>query len=364
MTKKKKIMITAIILSVLFILGDAGVLFFSQEKFGRIPQGERLERIMKSPNYNGKQFVNEIESPTMTSEKSKFAIWKDFIFGDKTQTVPDTALTVIKTDLKSLPNDRDWIVWFGHSSYLMNLSGKKVLVDPVFYQDSPVSFVNKMFKGTDVYKPADMPDIDYLVITHDHWDHLDYQVVKELEPRVKKVVTGLGVGEHFEYWGYPAQKLVELDWWESADLENAADGAKFAVTGTPARHFSGRDLRQNKTLWSSFAFKSPKRTIWIGGDTGYGPHFAKVGEKFPDIDLAILENGQYNKDWAYVHTLPEFLGKVMTELDANRYMTVHHSKFCLSKHSYFEPLENAKHAAQESGKPVLMPQMGEVVYLE
>ena len=128
----KKLMITTIILSILFILGDAGVLFLSQEKFGRLPQGHRLERIRQSPNYDGKQFVNEVETITMTGEKSKFAIWKDFLFGDKAQTVPDTALKVIKTDLKSLPQDRDWIVWFGHSSYLMNLSGKKVLVDPRF----------------------------------------------------------------------------------------------------------------------------------------------------------------------------------------------------------------------------------------
>ena len=359
MAKKKKIMITAIVLSVLFILGDAGVLFLSQAKFGRIPQGKRLERIKQSPHYDGKQFVNELETVTMTGDKNIFAVWKDFLFGDKTQTVPDTALNVIKTDLKSLPADRDWIVWFGHSSYLMNLSGKKVLVDPVFYQGSPVSFVNKMFKGTDVYKPADMPDIDYLVITHDHWDHLDYQVVKELEPRVKKVVTGLGVGEHFEYWGYPVEKLVELDWWESANL-----GDGFSVTATPARHFSGRDLKQNKTLWASFLFKAPKRNVWIGGDSGYGKHFKQIGEKFTDIDLAILENGQYNKDWALIHTMPHELCKIMQDLNASRYMTVHHSKFCLSKHSYLEPLENAKHAAQETGKPMLMPQMGEIVEVE
>ena len=359
MTKKKKIMITAIVLSVLFILGDAGVLFLSQAKFGRIPQGKRLERIKQSPHYDGKQFVNEEETVTMTGDKGIFTVWREFLFGDKSQTVPDTALTVVKTDLKALPADKDWIVWFGHSSYLMNLSGKKVLVDPVFYQGSPVSFVNKMFKGTDVYKPADMPDIDYLMITHDHWDHLDYDVVKELEPRVKKVVTGLGVGEHFEYWGYPVEKLVELDWWESADL-----GDGFSVTVTPARHFSGRDLKQNKTLWASFLFKAPKRNVWIGGDGGYGKHFKRIGEKFTDIDLAILENGQYNVDWKLIHTMPEELGKIMQDLNASRYMTVHHSKFCLSKHSYFEPLENAKHAAQETGKPMLMPQMGEVVELE
>lgn len=358
-SKKKRIMITAIVLSILFLLGDAGVLFLSQEKFGRLPQGKRLERIQQSPHYDGKKFVNEIETVNMTSDKSSLAIWKDFMFGDNSQTIPDTALPVIKTDLKALPKDKDWIVWFGHSSYLMNLSGKKILVDPVFYQGSPVSFINKMFKGTDVYKPADMPDIDFLVISHDHWDHLDYQTVKELEPRVKHVVTGLGVGEHFEYWGYPIEKIIELDWWESADL-----GDGFKTTATPARHFSGRDLHQNKTLWASFIFSTPKRTVWIGGDTGYGPHFAKIGERFPGIDLAILENGQYNKDWAQIHTLPEFLVKEIQELKATRYMTVHHSRFCLSRHSYTEPLENARRAAKESGKPVLMPQMGETTYLE
>ena len=358
-SKKKRIMITAIVLSILFLLGDAGVLFLSQEKFGRLPQGKRLERIQQSPHYDGKKFVNEIETVNMTSDKSSLAIWKDFMFGDNSQTIPDTVLPVIKTDLKALPKDKDWIVWFGHSSYLMNLSGKKILVDPVFYQGSPVSFINKMFKGTDVYKPADMPDIDFLVISHDHWDHLDYQTVKELEPRVKHVVTGLGVGEHFEYWGYPIEKIIELDWWESADL-----GDGFKTTATPARHFSGRDLHQNKTLWASFIFNTPKRTVWIGGDTGYGPHFAKIGERFPGIDLAILENGQYNKDWAQIHTLPEFLVKEIQELKATRYMTVHHSRFCLSRHSYTEPLENARRAAKVSGKPVLMPQMGETTYLE
>lgn len=352
-------MLTAIILSILFLFGDVGILFISQPSFGRLPQGERLERVRKSPHYDGTQFVNEVETAFSTGNRTKLGVWKDYVFGDKTLLFPDTALHVIKTDLKSLPQDRDWIVWFGHSSYLMNLSGKKVLVDPVFYKGSPVEFANKMFLGTDIYKPVDMPDIDYLVVSHDHWDHLDYEVVTEMKPRVKKVVTALGVGEHFEYWGYPVEKIVELDWWEFADLEEG-----FRVTATPARHFSGRELHENKTFWASFVFKSPKRMVWIGGDSGYGPHYAKIGKEFPDIDLAIMENGQYNKDWSQVHTMPEYLGKEMIELDAKRYLTVHHSKFSLSKHPYYEPLENAKRAARESGKPVLMPQIGEVMYLE
>ena len=112
----------------------------------------------------------------MTGNKSTLTVWREFMFNKKKNTVPDTAIHAIKTDVKSLPADKDWLVWFGHSSYLLNLSGKKFLVDPVFYKGSPVGFANKMFKGTDIYKPVDMPDIDYLVITHDHWDHLDYEV--------------------------------------------------------------------------------------------------------------------------------------------------------------------------------------------
>lgn len=352
-------MITAIILSVLFILGDAGVLFLSQESFGKIPKGKRLERIKQSPHYDGKQFVNEEETEFMTGKKSTLTVWREFMFNKKKNTVPDTALHAIKTDLKKLPNDKDWLVWFGHSSYLVNLSGKKILVDPVFYKGSPVKFANKMFKGTDIYKPVDMPDIDVLVITHDHWDHLDYETVTELEPRVKKIVTALGVGSHLEYWRYPLEKIVELDWWQDYVF-----GDSSRITATPARHFSGRDLNKNKTFWASFVYESPKRTIWIGGDGGYGKHYAKIGAKFPNIDLGILENGQYNPDWAQVHTMPQYLGKEMTELGAKRYLTVHHSKFCLSKHPYFEPLQNAKKAAKESGKPLFMPIIGEVIYLE
>lgn len=364
MTKKKKIMLTAIILSILFALGDIGVLFLSQESFGRLPQGERLERIKKSPNYDlsKKQFVNLEPTETMTGDKSAAGSLLSQIFGkDTVQKIPDTALTVIKTNLRELPQDKDWLVWFGHSSYLINLSGKKFLIDPILYSGSPVSFANKMFKGTDVYKPKDFPDIDFLVISHDHWDHLDYKAVKELEPRVGKVILGLGVGEHFEYWGYPKEKLIELDWWENASL--VAESADYKVTATPARHFSGRDPRMNRTLWASYIVETPKRTIWIGGDTGYGKHFRQIGEKFK-IDLGILENGQYNEQWALIHTLPKYLGTAMTELNAARYMTVHNSRFCLSNHSYLEPLKNAKKAAEESGKPLLTPRMGEVLYLE
>lgn len=352
-------MLIYIFLAVILVLGGAGTMFLNQKSFGRLPHGKRLERIERSPNYKNGQFVNEIKTATLYGNKNKFRIWKEFMTQEFPRTVPTEPIESVKTVLGEIPDDRDWIVWFGHSSYLLNLSGRKILVDPVFYLGSPVTFVNRMFPGSNIYKPSDLPNIDYLVITHDHWDHLDYDAVKELESRVGKVVTGLGVGEHFEYWSYDAGKLIELDWWEKADLDKG-----FEVTATPARHFSGRGLRANKTLWASFVLRSPRRTIFMGGDGGYGSHFKAIGQKFENIDLGILENGQYSENWPFIHTRPKELSLEMKDLNAARYLTVHHSKFCLSQHPYDEPLQNAVRAAEESGKPVLMPKIGEVIFLD
>lgn len=258
-----------------------------------------------------------------------------------------------------MPEDSDWMVWFGHSSYLLQLSGKRVLVDPVFCMASPVSFVNKPFKGTDIYKPEDMPEIDYLVISHDHWDHLDYQTVVQLKERVRKVICPLGVGEHFERWGYDKENLVELDWKEDALLDNG-----FTVHCLPARHFSGRGLTPNQTLWASFLLETPSRKVYIGGDGGYDTHFEEIGRQYPDIDLAILENGQYNEDWQHIHLMPTALGEAARDLKAKRLVTVHHSKYALARHPWDEPLKNELEAATRNSLDLIAPEIGEVVELE
>ena len=178
-----------------------------------------------------------------------------------------------------------------------------------------------------------MPDIDYLVISHDHWDHLDYRTVKSLKDRVGKVICGLGVGEHFEYWGYDKDRLVELDWYEDAVLENG-----FAVHCLPTRHFSGRGLKANQTLWASFLIETPSQKIYMAGDGGYDSHFEEIGKHFPDIDLAILENGQYNEGWNLIHLMPSDMAKAAKDLKAKKIMTVHHSKYALAKHPWDEPL--------------------------
>ena len=203
-----------------------------------------------------------------------------------------------------------------------------------------------------------MPDIDYMVISHDHWDHLDYRTVKTLKDRVGKVICGLGVGEHFEYWGYDKDRLVELDWYEDAVLENG-----FAVHCLPTRHFSGRGLKANQTLWASFLIETPSQKIYMAGDGGYDSHFEEIGKHFPDIDLAILENGQYNEGWNLIHLMPSNMAKAAKDLKAKKIMTVHHSKYALAKHPWNEPLTNEKKMQEQDSLNMMIPEIGEVMPL-
>ena len=218
MSKNKKQMWLWIVLAVIGIICTSVFIFINQPSFGSLPQGARLERIKRSPHYRDGQFNNLHPTQMMTSDEGRFGAMLSFLFRKTENLRPENEVPVIKTDLHKLGRDENVLIWFGHSSYFIQVDGKRFLVDPVFCMASPVSFVNKPFKGTDVYKPEDMPDIDYMVISHDHWDHLDYRTVKSLKDRVGKVICGLGVGEHFEYWGYDKDRLVELDWYEDAVL--------------------------------------------------------------------------------------------------------------------------------------------------
>ncbi len=326
-------------------------------KFGRIPRGGRLERIKSSPNFKNGIFQNLNETPQLAEDAKFLEMMKNMLRSKGRK--PKEKIPSVKTDLKQLPHNENILVWFGHSSYFMQIDGKKFLVDPVFSgHASPFSFSIKAFDGTDIYSVEDMPKIDYLVITHDHWDHLDYKTVKKLKPKVGRIITGLGTGEHLEYWGYKKEQLIEKDWFESAELE---DG--FKVTVTPARHFSGRGFKHKRTLWSSFVLETPTQKIFIGGDGGYDEHFAEIGEKFEGFDLAILENGQYNKNWKYIHMMPEQTLQASIDLKAKRLFPVHNSKFALAYHTWDEPLKTITSLNREIKKPLITPRIGEIVLL-
>ena len=310
------------------------IAFMQQAKFGRLPSGDRLEIIKKSANYKNGSFQNQSITPDLTEGASFFSIGKEFFFGDKKRRKPVDEIHSIKTNLLTLDIQEDVLVWFGHSSYFMQIDGKRILVDPVLSGSaSPLSFTTKAFKGTDIYSTEDIPEIDYLFISHDHWDHLDYETIKKLQPKIKKIICSLGTGQHLEHWGFNSNSIIEKDWHQQIILDNG-----FVVNTVPSRHFSGRGFKRNQALWISYVLQTPTMKIFIGGDSGYDKHFAEIGKKFGPFDLAILENGQYNKSWKYIHMMPEEVLRVAKELNAQRLFPVHSSKFSLAIHDWDEPL--------------------------
>ncbi len=329
-------------------------------KFGRTPSGKRLERIKKSAHYRNGQFHNLRPTPQLTEGATMSRVIYGFLFGKIERKIPSVPIPTVKTDLRSILPDEDILVWFGHSSYFLQIDGLRFLVDPVFSGSaSPLPGSNKAFPGTDIYTVEDFPAIDYLLITHDHYDHVDYTTLLTLQPKVRAVICVLGVGEHLELWGYHKDQITEADWNETLSLRNS-----FSIHTVPARHFSGRGLSRNKSLWLSFLLESPSMKIFIGGDSGYDTHFKEIGDKFKSIDLAILENGQYDPQWKYIHLSPEEVLMAAKDLNAKRVFPVHNSKFKMANHAWDDPMRRVAEYNKTYGIPKISPLIGEKVFLK
>ncbi|MBO4519945.1 MAG: MBL fold metallo-hydrolase [Alphaproteobacteria bacterium] len=331
--------------------------YLNLAKFGHLPDEISQEKIKLSPHQKDGKFRNIHPTEKMTGQGGFFSTMYDFYFGDHPDTKPDKKIPVVKTDIKSLDLNRDALVWLGHSSTYFQLNGKRYLVDPVFSENaSPLPHNVVPFKGTSVYSADDMPEIDYLIITHDHYDHLDYETITALKPKVRNVITGLGVGSHFRHWGYDDKIIRETDWNESVDIGNGK------IHCLPARHFSGR-LFSNRTLWASFLIETQKFKLYVGGDSGYDDHYKIIGEKFGDVDFALLEAGQYDKNWRYIHEMPEEFIKAAKDLNAKRLLPVHNSKFSICNHAWYEPLDRISELSANTDLNIATPKIGEVVDL-
>lgn len=353
----KILVVIALLIAILVLIV---FLYMKQPQFGKAPAGARMEKLKKSPNYRDGAFQNLNNTPSLKEGVSYYTVFKDFFFGQSKRVAPAMVLPSEKTDLKKLNPNENLIVWFGHSSYLMQLDGKRILVDPVFSGNaSPLSFTTKSFKGADVYTADDMPEIDYLFISHDHYDHLDHKTVVAMRHKVKHVITGLGVGAHLEHWGYDTSMIIERDWNEHIILDSG-----FEVTLVPSRHFSGRGLKRNGTLWTSFVLSTPSQKIFIGGDSGYDTHFATIGAQHGPFSLVILENGQYNEYWKYIHMMPEEVVKAAMELKAQKLFPVHWSKFALALHDWDEPIMRVVKEARQRKMPLMHPMIGKAVKLD
>lgn len=346
--------------SLLIILVLAVYLFMQRPAFGAIAAGQRREKIKKSVHWRDGSFQNLHHTPTMAEGVSFFKVLKEFIFDKSKRLAPSREIPGRRTDLFAVPHDQNILVWFGHSSYYMQVDGKKILVDPVFSGNaSPLSFTTKSYPGTDRYAPDDIPDLDYLFISHDHWDHLDYPTILALKPRIKKIITGLGTGAHFERWGFDKTRIIEKDWNESIELDPG-----FSVKTLPARHFSGRGFKRNQSLWISFALTTPTKKIYLGGDSGYDTHFAEIGQAHGPFDLAILECGQYNRNWKYIHMMPEQTAQAAIDLRAKKLLPVHWAKFSLGQHAWDEPIKRVVSESEKKQLPLIHPMIGEEVNLD
>ncbi len=327
--------------------------------FGKAPDRNLKEQFSKLPNYKNGVFMNSHKTEMMVDQKAMPKVMLKFFFGKKTDIKPTKPIPSMKPDLKNLPIHDDILIWLGHSSYFMQLSGKRFLIDPVFSSyASPVPNINKSFPGTNIYSASDIPEIDFLLITHDHYDHLDYKTVKALKSKIKTVVCGLGVGSHLRHWGFLPENIIEKNWNEKYVADN-----QLSIHTAPARHFSGRSNKRNNTLWLSFIVQTPDFKIFFGGDGGYDTHFKEIGEKFGEIDLAILENGQYNLAWRNIHSLPDEVLQEAKDLNAKRVLPGHSSKYALSIHPWDEPLNLITELNKNVNIPLVTPMIGELIYL-
>lgn len=311
-----------------------------------------------SQNYRNGSFQNLSPTELMAKEKSFLSILRDFLNKPKTVT-PPRPLPAVKTDLKAPPPAGTRLIWFGHSSYLLQSHGLNILVDPVFSgYASPFSFLIKAFAGTNTYTAADMPEIDILIITHNHYDHLDAGTLRKLHQKIKAVYTPLGVSKDLVRCGIPASLITEMDWWEEKTIHSG-----FTLTAAPARHFSGRGFKRGGSLWASFVLQTPESRIYIGGDSGYDTHFKTIGEKFGPFDIAILETGQYNTSWPLIHMSPEEAVKAAGDLRAKVMLPVHWGKFALANHPWDEPVVRVLAASNGGDLQVATPRIGEPVIL-
>lgn len=320
------------------------------KSLGKNPKGKELAQLKTLPNYQNGGFQNLVKHPDTTARYDHFL----FIFRKREKpTRPSSDLPWVKTDLNALTSVAPTIVWFGHSSLLIKTLQGNLLIDPVFSkQASPVPGVLKAFRGTKHYQAEDMPAIDVLIISHDHYDHLDYPTLKKLKSRIKIAVVPMGVGSHLIHWGFDPKRIIELNWNQSTTLSGGIQ-----ITATPAQHHSKRMLKENKTLWASYVIQAGRYRLFYSGDSGYGSHFKQIGQQYGPFDVALLECGQYNQ--IYVHLGLGQPAQAAADLRARLLQPIHWAKFPEANHPWYEPIKTLLPAAEKLGIPVNVPRIGE-----
>lgn len=349
---KKKIKMTLIIIAALIILIIAAVIIFfrTAPQIGANSKKNKTEKIIQSPNYavDEKIFLNTVETNMSMSFKDMIKVTREFSRKDESRRPKDTIQTLSLNG--NLNSEEVGFIWFGHSTLLVSMEGITILTDPVFSERaSMLPFMGpKKFEYSNDFSPETLPNIDIVLISHDHYDHLDYKSIIALKNKAKKFFVPLGVAAHLENWGVDSSKIVELDWWQTANFEN------LELVCTPSRHFSGRRLNDRfKTLWSSWVINGKEHKVFFGGDSGYFPGFKEIGNKYGPFDIAFLECGAYNEMWSNIHMMPEETAQAAIDLNSKILFPIHWGKFDLALHPWKEPIERVTKKAEELNVNIL-----------
>ena len=327
------------------------------KSLGSRPRGARLERVKASPAWSGDRFRNTRVVPRGDPNVPMPSV-SEFLCGG-TRRVPSRPLPVIDPlDIWTrLPSSGLRTTWLGHSTVLIEIDGKRVITDPVWGpRASPSSLAGpKRFQPPPVPLRS-MPAVDLVIVSHDHYDHLDYATIRQLAKTNVPFVTSLGVGAHLEAWGVQPERITELDWWESHTLP----GSDLTVTAAPSQHFSGRSLNDgNATLWSSMVLRSPRHGVFFSGDTGLTAEYRTIGERLGPFDLVMIEIGAFHPAWGNIHLGPENALEALALLGGGPFLPVHWGTFNLALHAWDQPAEVLLNSAVHSGPRILMPKLGE-----
>lgn len=332
-----------------------------RKQFGGKISKKDIEEYKRISNWDGEKFVNlEPTSMDFSFQALPKFLYKQFC--EKDGREPKKPLPIVPFHVGNFlaPSEKSKFIWYGHSAILLRMNNKTILIDPMLGTNaSPIApFSTKRFSTNTLDLIDDFPEIDLLLMTHDHYDHLDLDSIMKLQPKVKQYFTGMGVGRHLKKWGIEENKIIEFDWWRSELFQD------IQITYTPTRHFSGRGLSDRaKSMWGGWVFQTEQERLWFSGDGGYGNHFEEVGERLGPFDFAWMECGQYNENWSLIHMFPDESVQAAIDAKVRKIMPVHWAGFSLAQHHWTDPVEKFVASAQLKSIPFHTPELGELVDL-
>lgn len=322
--------------------------------FGGKPDEASLAKIHASPNFKDGGFANIEPTVLATREDNPSLLeWGYTMLNPPQNKNPNQPLPSIPLNINDLKHGS--VAWLGHASTLLQVGQARLLIDPVFYRASPVPLTGTPFAMMHTPKTDELPALDAVLISHDHYDHLDYQAIRELNGKTKHFIVPLGVKAHLQRWGVADDKISELDWDDTAKV------GEVALTLVPSRHFSGRGLNNaNSTLWGGYVIKGADLSVYFSGDSGYGRHYQERIAKYAPFDLVLIESGAYDEGWNQIHSFPEQSVQAVIDVGASRVMPVHWGKFDLANHSWTDGIDSFTQSAKEKGLIVATPKIGQV----